>query len=148
MSNVDVVDASVAIKWVVAEELSDRAHSLLEEYSRLRRRFVAPPHLYSEVANALHQRMRRQDLAAAEVDAALDAFIALDIQTIGPPDLYRRALALARTHRLNSIYDTLYVALADMLEADLWTDDRGLLSSVGQTLPWVRWIGDYAATAQ
>jgi predicted nucleic acid-binding protein len=143
MSNVDVVDASVAIKWLVPEELSDRAHSLLTDHRQLRRRFVGPPHLHSEVANALHQRMRRRDLTASEVDAAVDTLIAFDVQAVGPPDLYRRALTLARAHQLPGVYDTLYVALAEMLEADLWTDDRGLLRRVGQTFPWVRWIGDY-----
>lgn len=147
MSNVVVADASVAIKWVLAESLSENAHALLADFTRIRRRFIGPPHLYSEVTNALHQRTRRRDLSTSEADAALDAFLALNIQQVGPADLYRDALAIARKHQQNSVYDTLYVALADVCEADLWTDDQGLLNSIGKVLPWVRWIGDYKKAA-
>ena len=42
-----------------------------------------------------------------------------------------------------SAYDSVYVVLADMLEAELWTDDRRLLNSVEGVAHAVRWVGDY-----
>lgn len=36
------------------------------------------------------------------------------------------------------------MCLAQTPGCDLWTDDRRLLGALGGTLPFVRWIGDYA----
>ena len=143
MTDAVVIDASVALKWVIAEELSNGAHSFLEDCRRFRHRIVAPPHLHSEVANALHQRFRRKDLSEDETDEALANFSALGIQIIAPPDLYQKALTIARGHQLPSIYDALYVSLADTLKVDLWTDDQRLLKALRTALPWVRAIADY-----
>ncbi len=44
-----VVDASVAVKWLVAESLSDEASSLLDAGLTL----LAPALLFAEAANAL-----------------------------------------------------------------------------------------------
>ena len=44
-----------------------------------------------------------------------------------------------------SVYDGLYVALADMLGGDLWTADRRLLQMLAGQAAYVRWLGDYEA---
>ena len=59
------------------------------------------------------------------------------------PELYTRAALFSRTNGLHTTYDSLYVVLAQMLNANLWTDDRQLLRDVEPVAPWVRWIGDY-----
>ena len=57
-----VVDASVGVKWVITSEvLSNHAQALLEARLRTRLPIVAPPHLTSEVTNALYQRVRSTD---------------------------------------------------------------------------------------
>ena len=63
-----VVDASVVAKWLVAEELSDEAASLLQWESTL----VAPELVFAEVTNALWAMCRRGDIGAAEFDDAVD----------------------------------------------------------------------------
>ncbi len=136
-----VVDASVAVKWVIDEEHTDLARALLVDGAR--RPIFGPPHLASEVTNALYQQFRRGHISAEEAEEALDRFLALGVQVASPPGLYRQAFAFARTHALRSSYDAEYVVLARMVGADLWTDDRVLLRAVGPSAPWVRWIGDY-----
>jgi predicted nucleic acid-binding protein len=54
-----VVDASVAVKWVLPEEHTDRAHALMAASTQARQRIVGPPHLTVEVVNAIYQRRRR-----------------------------------------------------------------------------------------
>ena len=49
-----VVDASVAVKWLVAEEESDAARELLESGEELH----APGLMASEIANALCRKAR------------------------------------------------------------------------------------------
>jgi predicted nucleic acid-binding protein len=89
-----IVDASVALKWLVVEENTSRATDLLESGADL----FAPRLILDEVANALWKKCRRQHLTASEalerirllpryfkglldmsdVDVVLDLAIAID----------------------------------------------------------------------
>lgn len=142
------VDASVAVKWVITvENLSDHAQALLRDCTRTGRRVIAPPHMAGEVANALYQKVRSRDpnrhLTVDEALEALTAFTAVNVQSYFPTGLYERALAFAAAHGLPSLYDSLYVVLAQLLGVELWTADRRLLDALGGSSPWVRFIGDY-----
>jgi predicted nucleic acid-binding protein len=145
MNQTVVVDASVAIKWVVEEEFSEQAEAFLDDAAASA--IVGPPALITEVANALYQRTRRRDprtrLTAHEAEAALDRFLALGTQVVSSDALYQQSFAFAHQHGLADIYDTLYVVLAERLGTELWTDDRKLLDAVRHIAPWVRWIKDY-----
>ena len=52
----------------------------------------------------------------------------------------------ARTHRLLTIYDSLYALLPQMVGAELWTADQRLLQLVASIARSVRWLGDYPLT--
>jgi len=140
-----VVDASVALKWLLAEELSDKAEALLADSLQAGTVIVGPPHLTGEVANALYRRIHRSqnNITQDEAEAALAQFLAIPIQVVSSDDLYTQAFAFALAHGLSSLYDSLYVVLARQLGAELWTDDRRLLNTLAQTAPWVRSIADY-----
>jgi predicted nucleic acid-binding protein len=147
MNHAVVVDASVALKRVLAEEFTEQSRGLFAQSLQDRRPLVAPPLLPSEVGNALYQRLRTtlpgRRLTEAEADGALAAFLHLPITLLAPEELYQSAFAFAKTHRLPSVYDSVYVVLAKMLNAELWTADQRLLHVVSTSAPWVRWIGDY-----
>ena len=84
-------------------------------------------------------------ISEATAESALAEFLRFPIQVLGPTELYRRSFELAKAHGLATIYDALYVTLAEVVQAELWTDDRELLADIGSSAPWVRWIGDYSA---
>ena len=138
-----VVDASVALKWVLDEEFSDRAEALLNDCLVARRRIVGPPHLLAEVTNALYQRVRRNTITTDEGESGVLQFLRFPIESLAPAGLYHHAYNFARAHGLSALYDSLYIVLAQLLEAELWTDDRRILRTLGSVAPWVRWIGDY-----
>ena len=54
-----VVDASVAVKWVLPEAHTDCAQALMAASIQARQRLVGTPHLAIEVVNAIYQRRRR-----------------------------------------------------------------------------------------
>jgi predicted nucleic acid-binding protein len=145
MNQAVVVDASVAVKWVLAEELTEQARALLRE--SVRRPILAPPHLTSEVTNALYQRVRTTDptkhLSEADAQEALTHFLSFRIEFHAPAALYQQALIFAQTHHLSHTYDSLYVVLAQLTNTELWTGDKRLITAVGSVAPWVRFIGDY-----
>ena len=61
-----VVDASVAVKWLVAEDGSEAAESLIDQRFEL----YAPRLLASEVSNALWRKARLGEIAPGAADAS------------------------------------------------------------------------------
>src|SRR3990170_4404672 len=108
-----VVDASVAVKWLIGEDFSWEAQALYEAAGRARLRIVAPPHFPGEVLNALYQRTRRRGPAyripEARAEQLAAGFLRLGVEVESPEDLYLTAFRFARAQRLPSIYDALYV---------------------------------------
>src|SRR5688572_11330051 len=92
-----VLDASVALKLVLAEAHRERAQALVQRCLEERVPVVGPPLLHGEVTNALHQRVRRGTLSPDEARDALTAFLGFPIQQLQPAGLYEQALAFAQT---------------------------------------------------
>lgn len=140
------VDASVAVKWVLDEERSDRARVLYRAVFRAGEAIVAPPLLPLEVTNILRQRMHVTDgLSRTVATGHLDDFLALPIEFDNPAGLHHRALAIAESHNLPATYDAHYPALAEYLSCELRADDQRLLRRVARSLPFVRGIANYPA---
>lgn len=142
-------DASVAVKWILDEERSDRARALYSAAVQTSEPIVAPPLLPLEVTNILRQRMRTRDgLSLVAATQHLDDFLALPIDYHNPMGLHHQALVLADVLDLPATYDAHYLALAEHLGCELWTDDQRLIRRVANSLPFVRWLGDLPATAE
>ena len=114
-----VIDASVAIKWVVDEDGSSRALAL-----RKGARLVAPDLLSAECANILWKKAQRGELAGAEAELAAKLLERADVELMPMRGLIPAAarIAIAFSH---PAYDRIYPALA---LANLWrfvtADDR------------------------
>lgn len=70
-----VVDASVAVKWVLPEDDTERALRLQEKYQDEQLDVLAPYLVVSEVANVLWKRERRGDLSVAAAQRAFAQFL-------------------------------------------------------------------------
>ena len=114
-----VVDASVALKWFLPEELEDEADALAG-----RDDLVAPDLIFSEIGNALWARAARGLLAREGAERSLEAFEAAALTIVESPPLARRALAIA-FELGHPLYDCVYLACAERIGALLVTaDDR------------------------
>ena len=103
-----VVDASIVVKWIVKEEWSDEASSLLEAEATL----IAPELLFAEVCNALWAMRRRGDFGGEDLADATDA---LRAAPIGVPFSMRQLAAAATRLAVDldhPVYDCFYLALA------------------------------------
>jgi predicted nucleic acid-binding protein len=129
-----VIDASVALKWLIPEEGSDRAHALLAQDQ-----FVAPDLLWAECANVLWQRVRRTSLSQADAMAALDAIGAVPIATVPTADVAARALQLA-IELDHPVYDCLYLAVALREQCVLITADQGFAGRAGRVPAYQSWV--------
>lgn len=118
-----VVDASVCVKWVLAEPDSDDAEALLDQ------ELVAPALWIVEAANVLWKRARRGELTADEVKERLGELIQAPITTLSIEDDILAAGELAG--RLDHpVYDCLYLAAAIREGCHVVTADRKFVSAV------------------
>ena len=126
-----VVDASIAVKWVIPEALSDNADGLRAGDDEM----LAPDLLLVEVANALWKKTASREISRAEADGALGLVSESGIDLRPTAPLLPRAMQVAR--RLSHpVYDCVYLALAEAEHASFVTADRRLLRRISaRTLP-------------
>lgn len=125
MSTLVVVDASVALKWVVTEAGSDQAAELLSDLASGAVSLVAPDHLVGEVGNGLRKRVAQGVLSADDARAAMNAIAALDLDFLGGAERWFRALPAVLDWQVTT-YDALYVLLAADLDTEVVTADARL----------------------
>lgn len=117
-----VLDASVAVAWLLSEETASRADLALV---RLEDDEALVPHLWHlELRNSLLVAVRRGRFIADGPAERLNALYDLPIRTDMEPDM-DIAFALAGKHGL-SFYDALYLELAKRHAAPLATLDKAL----------------------
>ena len=123
-----VVDASVAVKWLVAEEDADVA----QELATSGRELHAPRLMASEVANALWRKARVGEIERRAAGILLanvpDMPVRWGADETVSADAVRLALALDRP-----IYDCVYLALAHRIGAVLLTADRRFANALAPT---------------
>src|SRR5690606_15946010 len=111
-----VVDASVAVKWVVPEEQEAAAEALLFSGAQ----WIAPEFLLVEVGNVLRTKMRNQQLELSQSRTGLDFIAATVVRFVSDGDLARRAFEIA-VDMNHSIYDCLYLACAEREKVQMVT---------------------------
>jgi predicted nucleic acid-binding protein len=124
--NALVIDASIAVKWVVEEEGTAAALSL-----RKRARLIAPDLLISECANILWKKVRRRELSKDEAILAARLLQAADIE-LAPTRPLLEAAALIAIDLDHPAHDCVYVALAAANDCRFVTADQRLLRKVAQ----------------
>jgi predicted nucleic acid-binding protein len=82
-------------------------------------------------------------LSVDEALSIFDDFLRLGIIARSPDGLHRLALELACRYELPAAYDAHYVALAELLDCALWTDDRRLVTQIRPRPSYLRPISDY-----
>jgi predicted nucleic acid-binding protein len=115
-----VVDASVAIKWIVEED----GHEEAVRVSRAER-VVAPDFAAVEAANILWRKVRLKELDATQAKAGLRFIRDAYAEFVPTGELLDRALSIALSID-HPVYDCLYLACAERMECSVLTADRRL----------------------
>ena len=128
MTTAVVVDASIAITFVLRQRGVDEVDRSIQGWLAEGLELSVPGHFWLEVANAL---VRRHRLTGVQVMEAIHKLDELGLATI-PVDRPLLLLALDRAERFGlTTYDAAYLALADVMDATLYTSDRALLAAAG-----------------
>jgi predicted nucleic acid-binding protein len=137
-----VLDASVAVKWLLPpgdEQLIKEALNLLRSHDAGAVDFIVPDLFWTEFAHAAQSGVRRRRWSHSAAVDALRAMLGYELRTI-PSRLYtERALIIALANNC-SLYDSIYVALAEEADCEMITADEKLVNALGSRFP-VRWLG-------
>jgi predicted nucleic acid-binding protein len=115
-----VVDASVAVKWLVNEAFSEEAASLLDNRTTL----IAPELLFAEAANALWALCRRGDIAKEDFAEAVEVLKASPLAVPYPMRQLAASAARLAIDLGHPAYDCFYLALAVQEQYPVITADR------------------------
>jgi predicted nucleic acid-binding protein len=113
-----IIDASVAVKWVVSESGSTEAAALLDQG-----RLGAPTLWLSEASNALWAKVMRQQLTPEEARGQAAELADAPLVPIALPGLLPVAMRLALELE-HPIYDCFYLSAAIQKDTYVVTADR------------------------
>jgi len=135
-----VVDASVAVKWFLAdspdEDRADIAIGIFEQAVFGSYRLLQPSHFIAEVAAVLAR------IQPGTAQSSLLNLIDIERQTADRPDIYASAVQLA-TSLNHHLFDTLYHAVALQTPgATLVTADRRYFDKA-RHLGQITWLADF-----
>ena len=124
-----VIDASVAIKWVVEEVGTADALALLSHRS-----LTAPDLMVAECANILWKKVHRGELTAREAQLSAQIIARADIELYPMRALLEPATRLA-IELAHPAYDFLYLALALANDWQFVTADLAFIAKVRASSP-------------
>jgi predicted nucleic acid-binding protein len=125
--NTFVIDASIAVKWVVEEHRTPEALLALRQKAKL----IAPELLVAECANILWKKVQRQELLKQEALIAARLLQGAEIELLPMRFLFEAATRMS-IEIDHPAYDCLYLALAVEKECSFVTADERFLRKLHQ----------------
>jgi predicted nucleic acid-binding protein len=124
--NTLVIDASIAVKWVVEEHGTPEALTL-----RQKAKLIAPELLVAECANILWKKVKRDELLKEEALLAARLLQGAEIELFPTRSLFEAAtrMSIGLDH---PAYDCLYLALAVDKECPFVTADERFLRKLNE----------------
>ena len=127
----------MAAKWYLEdEEHTAQARALETQRDAGAIRVTVPDCFYYELGSLIRRAERRDRISTARADQIFGEISALPMPAVPVQPFVVRAHQLSRQHDV-SIYDALYLTLAESLGAEFVTADDVLLGKVGH-LPFVK----------
>lgn len=123
-----MVDASVGAKWFFSEEGEKTACYLLDRLERREVKLIVPDFFYIEIGNVCRKRVRKKEVNSSTVLAIMNRMAQFPMVRYSDGDLWDVAFENAIQLDI-SVYDALYVSLAEIYAAPLVTADEMLIKA-------------------
>lgn len=131
-----VIDCSVAFKWAVMEVYRPKALLLRDDFRNGIHQLIAPDHFPAEIGNAFLISERRKKIGPGDGALALTDVLLTVPVIVNSVSLLPRAYEIAHRYQ-RTVYDCLYVALAEREQCDFITADDKLVNGLQATFPFV-----------
>lgn len=136
-----VVDGFLALRLLLPVQperdgppLEETVLALFQTWARDERALAAPTPWLSECSQAMARLAEWGELQEGEADQALQALFQLGVEAHpDSPELSRAALRWSRTVPGLDLRDGLYLALAQLLDGEVWTGDPALARAAARS---------------
>ena len=135
-----VVDANVAIKWVIPEIHTETALRLLYDEETI---LLVPNFFFPEIGNILWKRVRRGDATLEEAQETLNELSNTNLQIRASFPLIAMALEIA-VRVEQAVYDCIYLTLAVTNKCQMVTADERFYNALSRNELFTHlcWIED------
>jgi len=134
-----VIDASVAVEYLVTLTLTRRAQAVFRATTDREIELWAPDLIYPESVSALRRLVRLRAILAPAGEVAVGQLIELPIAIVPTRGLVRQTWPL---RDVLTSYDACYAVLAEALEAPFITADRPLVKALSARGKRAVFLGD------
>jgi predicted nucleic acid-binding protein len=143
-SSLAVIDASVAVYSVINTPMASLAENVMNYLQKNKTKLYAPSLWWYEVTSVVHKYLFDGLLAEKFAQDTLTIILSLAVNRIDEDDdLCRAAFDWATRLAQKPVYDSFYLATAELLGADFWTADQRLVNRAHQLgIGWVHWMGE------
>src|SRR5260370_18393840 len=131
-----VLDASVAICWVIPRRLTPKAVRLRDEYQRQIHELLAPAVFIDEVAGALTKAERQKDIVVGQAAPLYARVMNSPPVLIGHAPLISRSIDIS-SRTLSGYYQSLYWAFAEPEGLQRITADQKSLNNLAPHFPFI-----------
>jgi len=141
-----VIDANLAV-WAVLPNIAEmNTLKYIQAWYQQERRIIAPEFLIAETTSVVRRLVYLNRIDEDEGKQAIDDLFALGIETITLTcHVCQTAFGWASKLQQARVYDSLYLAVAEHLEAEFWTADKRLVNGAKQLgYPRIYRIGEKA----
>jgi predicted nucleic acid-binding protein len=133
------VDSSLVLSWLLPTPESPAASILYQKWDKEETQVLAPSFLAEEITSILREQVFRGRLTPSEGEKAFSLFLSMGLELHDSPELWRRSWELCQELNLPQVREVAYFALAEVLECELWVEDRNSLNILGED-PHLRWV--------
>lgn len=137
------IDASLALTWLLSVEQNEIANALRWKWDDAGVEIIAPPLFHAEVTSVLRQQVYFKRLPAEEGEEAFSTYLEMGVKSVDAPGIQKRAWELAKKFDLPRTYDMQYLAVAELKDCELWTNDKRLVNSLQGEVSRIKWVGEY-----
>jgi len=138
------IDASLALVWLLPAEQNEIANALRREWYRNGIEIITAPLFHAEVTSVLREQVYFKRLPPEEGEEAFLAYTEMGVKSIDNPGIQQMAWELAKRFNFPRTYDMQYLAVAELKDCELWTNDKRLISSLQGKVSRVKLVGEYS----
>lgn len=118
-----VLDASVLAKWFKEEEFTDAALRIREDFEKGEHEIIIPDLALYEISNAMKYD---ESFTSQMIKDSQDSLMNMEIDIITPTrEVLKNSVDIATDNEI-TVYDSTYIALAELIDATLVTADSKL----------------------